>query len=382
MKDSYDFSRVAAATNARIEKGILPGATLCVHIEGNKVYEYTGGFADIEAKKPLRHDALFRLASMTKPITAVAVMLLHDAGKLDVRDRITKYLPCFAHRKVGKIQGDKVVYACDAARDITIEDILTHGSGLGSGEAGERQFAAMPLIAGETLQQRMRRYADWYLDFSPGSQQMYSPLTALDVAAAIVELVSDMPYEQFLDTHVFRPLDMENTGYRLRDESFARLVTMYRLRDDGTGMTRQDMGREGHGGFPAGYVSGSTGLFGTMRDYAHFAQMLCGEGAYLGRRILSPQAVRKIAKPYYPIGFCGMDEYSDWGYTVRVRQAAKENVQELSPGSYGWSGAYSTHFWVDPVRRITGVYMANLDNAGGAGAVTAFEFECGVMRSI
>lgn len=382
MKDRYDFSRVVRSTNARIEKGILPGATLCVHIEGNKVFEFTSGFSDVEAKKPLRHDAVFRLASMTKPITAVAVLRQQDAGKLDVHDKITKYFPFFAHRKIGRAENGKIVYAGDAARDITIEDLLTHGSGFGSGEAGDMQFAASQLSADETLEMRMHRYADWYLDFSPGSQQAYSPLAALDIAAAIVEVTSGMPYERFLTEYIFDPLDMRNTGYRLSDEGYARLVTMYSLRDDGKGMTRQDMGREAHDNFPAGYISGSTGMFSTMRDYAHFAQMLCGDGCYLGRRVLSPQAVLALRTPHYPIGFAGMDEYSDWGYAVRVRQSAKENVQELTPGSYGWSGAYSTHFWVDPVRRITGVYMANLNNAGGAGAVTGFEFECDVMRSI
>ncbi len=382
MKLNYDFSRVTEAVDARIKKGILPGATLCVHKEGRKIFEYTEGYCDIEAKDPLFGNALFRLASMTKPITAAAVMIQHDSGKLNVTDKVSKYFPSFTKHKIGRLADGKIEFAGYAERDMTIEDLLTHGSGLGSGEVGDAQYAACPRKAGETLSDAAKKYSEWYLDFSPGSSQMYSPIVALDVAAAIVEKTSDTEYEEFLRKNIFDPLEMNSTGYRLNGDMCDRVVTMYKLSDDGCGMTRINMGREGHIGFPENIISGCTGLFGTLNDYSNFAQMLCGYGEYSGRRVLSEESVKRISKPHYPVGFAGMDEYSDWGYTVRVRQKTTPEVQELTAGSYGWSGAFSTHFWVDPVRKITGVFMCNLDNAGGAGAITAFEFECNVMRSL
>ena len=157
---------------------------------------------------------------------------------------------------------------------------------------------------------------------------------------------------------------------------------MYKLSDAADKITRLNLGREGHVGFPAGGISGSSCLFGTMEDYSRFARMLLGEGKFDGMEILSRAAVNSIHSPKICDNFAGMDGYSHWGYAVRVRNKTEYGIQELTKGSYGWSGAYNTHFWVDPKLNLTGEFMSNMDNAGGAGAITAFEFECNVMRSL
>ena len=382
MAKKYDFTKVKDALEARIQKGIMPGAAVCVHIGGERVYEYCGGYSDVEKRTPLASDAIFRLCSMTKPVLAAAVLLQQDRGKLSVKDTVKKYLPAFANRKVGALDKDgKVRIVGDATRDMTIEDILTHGTGLGSGEVGEATYPSALRAKTTSLAEMVDAYAEMPLDFSPGEKQLYSAIVAPDLAARIVELTADMPYETFLQENIFKPLGMHDTGYTLTKEQLARVVTLYRLNDEQDGMTRKNV-PEGHEGFPLGSVSGATGMFGTRDDYAKFAEMLCGEGEYRGVRILSKEAVRVMRTPFYPMGFCGMDVYSNWGYTVRVRSEALANVQELTPQSYGWSGAYNTHFWVDPQRKLSAVMMSNLDNAGGAGSYTAFEFECNVMRSI
>ena len=158
-------------------------------------------------------------------------------------------------------------------------------------------------------------------------------------------------------------------------------MPLYKLSDSADSISLTDV-KTAHEGYAENCVSGVTGLIGSMDDYSKFAEMLCGGGQYRGVRVLSEKAVEKMRTPHFPFGFAGMNEFFDWGYGVRVCSAKKSGVQELTPGSFGWSGAYSTHFWVDPVRKVTAVYMANLDNAGGAGAATGFEFERNVMRAL
>ena len=383
LGDSKKFSRVINSVNGRIERGVLPGVTLRVMLNGECVLDYTAGYSNIEEKIPLRRDSVFRLASMTKPITAAAALWCAERGKLRLSDKISKYFPAFARSRVGKLDGRGKVAALGAAeREITVEDILTHSSGLGSGEVGDAQFASFPRAHVRTPREAVEHYGEWLLDFSPGTSQMYSPLAALDVVAAIVEKVTDTEYESFLRERIFLPLGMTDTGYNLTEEQYGRVVKMCRLGDSADKLEPHEMGREGHDGFPVGAVSGCTAMFGTACDYTRFAQMLCSDGEFGGQRVLSPESVRLMRAPHFKNGFAGMDEYSNWGYTVRVRQRQTENVQELSPLSYGWSGAYNTHFWVDPELKIVGVYMSNMSNAGGAGAITAFEFECDVMRSL
>lgn len=351
----YDFSEIRSAVDARVAKGILPGVALCVNIDGHRAYEYTCGYDK---------DAIFRLASMTKPIAAVAVLRECEAGRLDVHDKVSKFIPAFAHMKVGRVEGGKIAETGDALREITLYDILTHSSGLGSGEVGDINYADFSRKKHKTLEQAVGEYARFALDFSPGEQSFYSGLTALDVAARIVELTSGIEYGEYVKKYITDPLGMKDTAYRLSPAQKKRVVPMYRLSDDALSMTRTDMGCEGHAGFPEDCVSGCTALFSTMEDYSRFAEMLRRGGEYEGARILSPQSVRELSTRHFDI----------WGYAVYVR-GEKSSEQPLSEGSFGWSGAYSTHFWVDPALNLTAVYMTNLDNAGGSGAVTAKEFE-------
>ncbi len=377
----YDFSQIAKSTDERIARGILPGAAMCVNINGKREYEYIAGFSDVENRVPLCRDALFRLCSMTKPITAAAALIACDRGLLDIRDCVKKYLPQFASRKVGCIEDGKAVFCRDAARDITIEDILTHSSGLGSGEVGDLQLKDLRRDKYVLPRDIVEEFSKMYLDFSPGESQMYSALAAMEIVVRIIEIIGGESYGDFVQKNIFDPLDMQDTGYVLTPDRKARLVPLYKLSDSADSISLTDV-KTAHEGYAENCVSGVTGLIGSMDDYSKFAEMLCGGGQYRGVRVLSEKAVEKMRTPHFPFGFAGMNEFFDWGYGVRVCSAKKSGVQELTPGSFGWSGAYSTHFWVDPVRKVTAVYMANLDNAGGAGAATGFEFERNVMRAL
>ena len=379
----YDFSCVGEAVDGRIKRGVLPGVALCVDIGGERVYEHVAGYSDIYAKTPLSRDNIFRLASMTKPITAVAALLQQDRGQLSVHDKISEYLPEFKGGVVGKLGADgKITAGEKISREPTIEDILTHGSGLLSGEVGDKQFEASGRTKFELPEDAVRCYERLYYDFSPATSQFYSALGALDLVVRIVEKTSGQDYETFLRENIFKPLNMRDTGFRLNGSQRKRLTKMTRLSDDATFITEteREFGLAGHAGFCYPCVSGSTCMFSTLDDYAAFANMLCADGEYKGRRILSREAVDKMRAPHYKIGFAGISPTFNWGYTVHVRSARVPSEQELTEGSYGWSGAYNTHFWVDPKHKLTAVFMSNMDNAGGSGAVTAREFEHNVMR--
>lgn len=379
-----DFSTIGNATNERIKKGILPGAIITICIGGEKVYEFIDGYSNIEKKQPLTKNSLFRLASMTKPITAAACLIMQDRGLISVKDKVSKYLPKFKNMFIGEIDGHGILQKrYKAENEITIKDILTHSSGLGSGVIGDMQYNAYGHKDGKNLAETVDGYANILLDFSPGSSQMYSASQALDIVARIIELTSGLEYEEFLKKNLFAPLCMHNTAYRLTKEQWKRVVPMYRLSNDANNINELiDLGRRGFQGFSEGYPGGAAGLISCSDDYVNFANMLTCNGVWKGKRILSEQAVLDMRSPHFENGFAGMNPFFHWGYGVRVVEQEKDDVQMLSAGSYGWSGAYNTHFWVDPKLNLSGVYMCNMDNAGGAGAITAFEFECNTMKAI
>ncbi len=374
-----DWTETRRHIDERIEKGLLPGAVCGVFSQGECIFEYAAGYSDAEKKTPLRKDALFRLASMTKPITAAAALICEDRGLLRITDEVCKYIPGFSDLRVGRPENGRIADAGAAERNITLFDILTHSAGLGAGEVGAAQYAARKVP--ETLEEAATTYQNWYLDFSPGTRQCYSAGVAFDVAARIVELVSGLPYARFLEENIFRPLGMRDTTYTPDEAQLARAVRMYRLKDDGGGMEFKDFGRSGFPEFAEGYPGGSAGLFGTYRDYSLFARMLAGEGEFGGVRILSEAAAEKMRTPFLSHALEGIDDYFNWGLGVRVRERRCAGRQPLSAGSFGWSGAFSTHFWVDPRLKVVGLLMVNLNDAGGADAEASAAFEQDVMHA-
>ena len=375
-----DMQAVKLHIDERLEAGLLPGAVCGVFLDGRPVFTYVSGYADVEKKIPLKENAVFRLASMTKPVTAAAALLCEDRGLLHIEDKVSRYLPAFSHMKVGRMENGRPMEAGEASREITLYDVLTHSSGLGSGEVGAFQYGARSLP--DTLEEAVGAYAGWLLDFDPASRQCYSAAVAFDLAARIVEIASGMPYAQFLEENIFRPLGMRDTGYTVDDERFARTVKMYRLKDDGSGIQPRDFKRCGFPEFKEGYTGGSAGLFSTFRDYSLFARMLAGEGEFGGVRILSKAAVEKMRRPALSHSMEGIDDFFNWGCGVRVREKQCGDRQPLSDGSFGWSGAFSTHFWVDPKLKLTAVLMANLNDAGGADAAASAQFERDVMKEL
>ncbi len=365
------FIEVKKVICERVEKGLLHSAIVGAYKEGNPLFKYNFGCVDRQ---------IFRLASMTKPITAVAFLKCVDMGILSPQDKIEKYLPAFANAKIGQLVDGKVEYLKDSDTPITIEHVLTHSSGLGSGGVGDLQFSGRKLPA--SLKERVEWYSTWYLDFEPGTSQLYSGLCALDVVARIIEIVTGMDYFAFLKKYIFKPLNMVDTVFTLNDEQKTRLAPMYKLNAEGTGSYHEEFENRyaGFEGFPDGYVGGTAGLFSTFEDYSNFACMLANGGVFKGERILSENSVKEMAIPRLPDTFEGIGWFN-WGYAVFVR-CAESDTQPLPVGSFGWSGAYVTHFFVEPKSKTCAIMMTNMNNDLGAGSPSIAAFEEVVAKTL
>lgn len=342
-----------------IDKKHLTGVSYAIAFN-NKDYKETLGYSDCEQTVPLKSNAIFRIASMTKPITAVAVMICKDKGLVDLDAPVGKYIKGFSHSGVGQLTDGKICCVEDA-REITLRDIFTHSSGLGSGAVGSRQFSTVPKP--ENLYDNVMAWNGSYLDFAPGSISAYSGLVAFEIAALVVQTVTNKPYEIFLQDEIFSKLDMKDTCYCLTPEQRSRLVDMP-LPDNNGNIKRVDFGSCGMNGFAEGYTGGSAGLFSTIDDYFKFAKMLSNSGELNGIRILSQNAVKEMSTPHF----------DTWGLSVYVRCEQNEN-KPLPKGSFGWSGAYGTHFWIEPQTGKTAVLMLNHANCGGAGSPFSAAFE-------
>ncbi|MFM2172017.1 MAG: hypothetical protein RI957_2246, partial [Verrucomicrobiota bacterium] len=275
---------------------------------------------------------LFWIASMSKPVTACAVMQLQEQGKLQVNDAVAKYLPEFAllRDSAGK------------PASITIGQCLSHCSGLS--EVPRDKEASMT-----SLEQLTRCVAALPLVFTPGSQWRYCQ-SSINTAARVVEVVSGMSFDNYLQQHVFVPLEMHETTFYPTEEQTKRLVTSYRRQGE--------MWQAVPLGFLSGksptdrkrYPRGNGGLFSTARDYGHFAQMLLGKGEWRGKRVMSPESVKQMSQVHTDELRTGFTPGNGWGWGVCVVREPQGVSASLSVGSYGHGGAYGTQCWIDPVR--------------------------------
>lgn len=362
---------IAQHTQERIDRGEIAGSVSLVAQDGKLLYAQAQGYANYTRKEPLKTDAIFRLASMTKPIIGVAVMQLEEQGKTHLEDPLSRYIPEFSNLQV--FEGGKLV---TANREIIIRDLLSHSCGLGQDEHGLQYIAEnLPIGPNSTLASYIPGLAQVPLDFQPGAKTGYSPMAAFDILARIVEIASGQTIDRYLQDHIFAPLDMNDSAFVLTRAQKARLVEMVDHVDGVlTGISNDD------GVFPGDmcsdhYFCGGGGLYSTAEDYHRFAQMLLGEGFYQGRQLLRPETVKKMRTPQLPFDIPGRGPGEIWGLSMRVITEEENPFPHPAAHSFGWSGAWGTHFWVDPDNCLTAVRMINLIDAGGAGAITARELE-------
>ena len=357
---------IGTAMQAMIANNEIAGAVTVVVTRDKVLHFETTGFADVAAKRPMTSDRLFWIASMTKPVTGVAILMLQDQGKLTIADPVAKYLPEFANLKTpsGK------------PANLTLTQILTHTSGLGEAGGPAAQQA-------RTLADLVPLWLATPMQYEPGEKWKYTQ-SGINAAARIVEVVSGMTFDAFVQTRIFDPLGMKNTTFYPTDEQRARLATAYAKNKD-TGALESVPPRPEFG--PRNRPpQGNGGLYSTAPDYARFSQMLLNGGALDGRRYLSNDAMKFLTTPQtaeLPTGFFQSDTYGNrganygWGIATCILRMPHDGVAAmLSPGTYGHGGAWGTQAWIDPVKGVAYVLMvqrSNFPNSDASDVRRAFQ---------
>ena len=370
---SERLGRIRETVQRHIDAGNVTGAVTLVARKGRIAHFEAHGLADVESKRPMAKDTIFRLASMTKPVTAVAVMMLVEEGKIRLNDPVSKFVPEFKDAKVaigrqagpammammapGQPPRDPEYYVVPANREVTIQDMLTHTSGLASGGIGSRMVNKLaPRQADDSLATYIPRLATVPLDFQPGSQWAYSGSAGPDVLGRIVEIVSGLTYDQFLKQRLFDPLGMKDTFFYPPDSARPRLVTLYQRTPKGLEKSpNQD-------GFSTKtYFSGGAGLMSTAEDYLQFAQMLTNGGELNGKRYLGPRTVELMSANHVGDMFSGKlgrpAQGMGFGFLMDVILDNVTSGMRLANGTFGWDGAFGTIFWADPKDKIVRVLM-------------------------
>jgi len=382
---SERLHRVTELVQRHIDAGSFSGAVTLVARNGRIAHFEAQGLMDIESRTPMRKDAIFRIMSMTKPVVGVSIMMLIEEGKVRLTDPASKFIPELKDLKVavpmggaanagggrGNASAEPRYYTVPAEREITIRDLLTHTSGLVSGGLSGVEARKVALKGRESLADYIPRLGSVPLDFQPGTRWAYSAEAGFDVLARIVEVVSGMPFDRFTKTRIFDPLGMKDTFF-YPAEGNPRLVTRYARGASGR------LEKQGLANFMNGvYFSGGGGLMSTAEDYLQFAQMLLNGGRGNGKVLLSPRTVEMMTSVHAPDTLPGRPRGEGYGLSMRVVNDPVARGTFLSQGSYGWSGAYGTHFWVDPKEKIVGILMTQTPNTEIRG-----DFENAVMFAL
>lgn len=364
------LDRIDAVVNAEIEKGKIPGAVAIVVRNGQVAYLRSFGYADVESGKPMTSDAIFRIASMTKALTSVGIMILYERGEFLLNDPVGLYLPEFAQAEVVSEvdEAGDIVATTPASRPIRIIDLLTHSAGIGYSfipSSVSRQYEEAGIIDGltsnpYTLAEQMQLLAKQPLMFEPGTRFAYGLNT--DVLGYLIEVISGKTLAEFFRDEITEPLALRDTHFYLPEDSAGRLVTVY-SEVDGEGLVAaQDMELPltvGSANYPVegarSYFSGGAGLSSTVNDYARFLQMLLNGGELDGVRILSRKSVELMHTPRID---WDNDGAADFGLGFRVISDIGKDGAVGSNGSYSWGGAFYTSYWIDPSENLVAVFMS------------------------
>lgn len=354
-----------------IDAKLVNGGVAFIAREGKIVYNKSFGYADMEKKIPMRTDHIFRIASQTKAITSLAILILLEEGKLTLDDPVSRYIPEFAKPQVvTKFNLSDTTWTSEPAkREITIKDLITHTSGIGYAQIGTPEAQALYKkygitaglgVGGHSLSTDMRKLGKLPLFSNPGEKWTYS--LGDDVLGLVVEVISGMNLEQFFRTKIFDPLGMNDTWFYLPKDKHSRLVKLYT--HDSTGMKpfpAQDdiLGEKVYVDFPnenLGYYSGGGGLSSTVKDYAIFLQMLLNGGTYNGKQILSHNTVRMMLSNQFKEDQPGMIPFG-LGFGINTLFGSAGTPK--NEGTFEWGGAFGTQYWVDPKEKIVALIYFN-----------------------
>jgi CubicO group peptidase (beta-lactamase class C family) len=376
---------VDTALQKLVNDGALSGIVTLVARKGKIVSTSAYGYQDLAKKTPMRQDTIFRIYSMTKPITGVAMMKLYEQGKWHPDDPLSRYIPEFANLQVyAGVDPSGGVKLERPAHAPTVGELMTHTAGFTYGFFGatpvDRLYQVDNPLAAPTLQSFIERLAKIPLLYQPGTQWVYS--VAVDVQGHLVEKLSGKSLPEYMRQEIFEPLGMRDTGFSVPATKLDRLATVYNF-DPKAGL--QPMPNDPTVTKVPGLASGGGGLYSTARDYARFAQMLANNGSLNGVRILAPSSVTLMRANHLPeslmtgrfgIGFQVMRPGFGFGYDVAVFEEPHKVGSTTGKGTYLWDGAAGTWFWIDPTndvvfigmiqRMVTGGGMPNVQNMSRA----------------
>ena len=390
--NSVDYRRLAridSVVNEYIDKKWLTGAVSIV-IKDNQVVQYKGyGYADVDTKKPMQKDQIFRIMSQTKAITSVGIMILYEKGKLLLDEPIWHFIPEFKNPVVlDKFNDADSTYTTIPAKgNITFRHLLTHTSGLDYTDIGGSKVAALyakhkiPSGLGyfnANLLERMKAMAKLPLSFHPGEKWQYGLNT--DLLGCLIEVISGMNLEDFFRTHIFDPLGMKDTYFNVPASKASRMAAVYTEDANGNIIKWSPTFRNIDPGYPlmnTKYFSGGAGLSSTAFDYAVFMQMLLNGGIYNGHRILSKRSVEMMTSSQLKDGMFG-DNYMGLGFGIESEKSAARSPRYA--GSFAWGGYFGTTYWADPKAKLVGLFLTQ-QNPNSHGDVEA-KFEAILYSSL
>jgi CubicO group peptidase (beta-lactamase class C family) len=373
---SARLGRIDSFVNRYINEGRLNGAVGLIIKDGKLIYNKAFGYSSLEKKTPMQKDNIFRIASMTKPIVSVAVMMLWEEGRFSLEDPVSRFIPEFKNAQVLDRfnTSDTTFTTIPAKREITIRHLLTHTTGIGYAQIGSAYANAIYKknninggigTPNSTLKEMIPRLAKLPLFNQPGEKYLYGLNT--DVLGYLIEVVSGMPLDQFLQQRIFAPLGMNDTYFYLPANKASRLVPMYKLNEKNKAeLYTTHFSNGGDPNFPlapkGSYFSGGAGLSSTAIDYAQFCQMLLNGGTLNGTRLLSPHTIRLMTMNQ--IGeFLLFDNPTDlrrFGFGFGLFLDKAKTILPVGEGTYMWDGMYASHFWVDPKNKLVVVFMRNI----------------------
>jgi CubicO group peptidase (beta-lactamase class C family) len=366
---SSRLDRLESGMKHYIDKELVAGTVTMVARKGKVVHFEAQGKRDIETGSPMTTDTIFRIASMTKPITSVALMMLFEEGKFQLHDPIAKWLPEFKEMQVAVPSGSVPVggpfYLVPANKPITVRHVLTHTAGLANNYRGMNLAKYIQVMRnrepGEILETYIKRLATLPLNYHPGERWEYSAATS--VVGRLVEVMSGMTLDEFFHARIFEPLQMRDTHFYLPVSKVDRFASQYRPEGKENKIVLDDPGTPDSRFVtePHNFFSGSGGLVSTAVDYVRFQQMMLNGGELDGKRLLGRKTVEMMFQNHtgdLPIWLRGPGTGFGLGYSVVLNSGLAATTSSV--GSVSWGGAYNTVFWIDPKEQLIGIMMSQV----------------------
>lgn len=361
---SERLERVGELMQRNIDAGRISGAVTLVARHGKIAYLEAQGVMDMASNKPMETDTIFRLASMSKPVGGLAIMMLVEEGKVNLSDPVSKYLPSFKDQQVavrrsgggagGQANADDEpdYYLVPADREVTIKDLLTHTSGVMSGDISSGAGNPLFVMRHDVGLNWVNELGKAPLEFQPGTRWAYSATAGFDVLSRVVEIASGQNFNEFLKERVFGPLDMQDIFFWPNADQRQRVVTSYVLNNGKLEPRNNPDSMSGEI-----FYSAAGGLMASAEAYAQFAMLLAQGGELNGKRLLGTRTMEVMRSAFIDDSLPGRNPGEGYGLSVRVVTDPTKMGSLLSAGAFGWSGFYGTHLFVDPKEEVVGLML-------------------------